>query len=403
MLFLEGHYKRRGETFLLHIERNLCSDCRLSESSKTMKFALVVPILLKLFLATDACTEIRVIAEDKTVIVGRSMEFIMDLSSHVVVEPKDYPHTAELPKTCFRSSPAITWTNSYKIAYIDAWNLPYATDGQNDAGLSVGALMFPVFAKYQVVPQDKCGSAISNSQFLSWILGNFATAEEVRMAWKKDSFPLVWGQSMNGFISELHWSITDKSGDGIVIEYTEQGPKLHENTIGVVTNSPPYDFHMLNLRNYVHLSKFAHDPLVLGETTFPPTGQGNGLLGVPGDLTPPSRLVRSAAMVHFADTAKKSDEAVNLAFHIMNTVDIPRGVAASHDHPDLPDYTSWVVVKDLTNKAMYFRSYEDLTIRVIHLDKVTPGKKLKLKFGNSIGGLVDVTGDLEDAQVHTEL
>ena len=108
MHFLEGHYKRRGETFLLHIERNLCSDCRLSESSKTMKFALVVPILLKLFLATDACTEIRVIAEDKTVIVGRSMEFIMDLSSHVVVEPKDYPHTAELPKTCSRSSPAIT-------------------------------------------------------------------------------------------------------------------------------------------------------------------------------------------------------------------------------------------------------------------------------------------------------
>ena len=388
---------------MLHIKRNPWSDCRLSEFSGTMNFALVVPILLELFLAIDACTEIRVTAEDKTVVVGRSMEFMIDLMSYIVVEPKDYPHTSELPKTCSRSSSAITWTNSYKIAYLDALSSPFSGDGQNDAGLSVGALLLRGFSKYQTVPKDKCGSAISNLEFTVWILGNFATTEEVRRAWRKDSFPLMWEQPLKGNTFELHWSITDKSGDGIIIEYTEQGPKLHENTIGVVTNSPPYDFHMLNLRNYVHLSKFAHDPLVLGETTFPPTGQGNGLLGVPGDLTPPSRLVRSAAMVHFADKTKKSDEAVNLAFHIMNTVDIPRGVAASHDHEDMADYTSWIVVKDLTNKAMYFRNYEDLTVRVIHLDKVTPGKKLKIKVGTPISGFVDVTGDLQDAQAHTEL
>ena len=388
---------------MLHIKRNPWSDCRLSEFSRTMNFALVVPILLELFLAIDACTEIRVTAEDKTVVVGRSMEFMIDLMSYIVVEPKDYPHTSELPKTCSRSSSAITWTNSYKIAYLDALSSPFSGDGQNDAGLSVGALLLRGFSKYQTVPKDKCGSAISNLEFTVWILGNFATTEEVRRAWRKDSFPLMWEQPLKGNTFELHWSITDKSGDGIIIEYTEQGPKLHENTIGVVTNSPPYDFHMLNLRNYVHLSKFAHDPLVLGETTFPPTGQGSGLLGVPGDFTPPSRLVRSAAMVHFADTAKRSDEAVNLALHIMNTVDIPRGVAASHDHEDMADYTSWIVVKDLTNKAMYFRNYEDLTVRVIHLDKVTPGKKLKIKVGTPIGGFVDVTGDLQDAQAHTEL
>ena len=388
---------------MLHIKRNPWSDCRLSEFSGTMNFALVVPILLELFLAIDACTEIRVTAEDKTVVVGRSMEFMIDVMSYIVVEPKDYPHTAELPKTCSRSSSAITWTNSYKIAYLDALSSPFSCDGQNDAGLSVGALLLHGFSKYQTVPKDKCGTAISNLEFTAWILGNFANTEEVRRAWRKDSFPLMWEQPLKENTFELHWSITDKSGDGIIIEYTEQGPKLHENTIGVVTNSPPYDFHMLNLRNYVHLSKFAHDPLVLGETTFPPTGQGSGLLGVPGDFTPPSRLVRSAAMVHFADTAKRSDEAVNLALHIMNTVDIPHGVAASHDHESMADYTSWIVVKDLTNKAMYYRSYEDLTIRVIHLDKVTPGKKLKIKVGTPIGGFVDVTGDLQDAQAHTEL
>ena len=87
----------------------------------------------------------------------------------------------------------------------------------------------------------------------------------------------------------------------------------------------------------------------------------------------------------------------------MNTVDIPIGVAASRDHEDRPDYTQWVVVKDLTNKAMYFRTYEDLTVRVIYLDKVVPGKMLKLKVGKPVGGFVDVTDELKPVYPHTEL
>ena len=136
-LYLKVTIKEEAKNFCHSSKKNLWSDCRLSEFSRTMKFALVVPILLELFLATHACTEIRVTAEDKTVVVGRSMEFMIDLVSHIVVEPKDYPHSAELPKTCSRSSSAMTWTNSYKIAYLDAWDSPVGADGQNDAGLSI--------------------------------------------------------------------------------------------------------------------------------------------------------------------------------------------------------------------------------------------------------------------------
>ena len=170
-----------------------------------------------------------------------------------------------------------------------------------------------------------------------------------------------------------------------------------------MTNSPPYDFHMLNIRNFIQISKYAHDPLVLGKDQFDATGQGSGLLGIPGDLTPPSRFVRAAAMVHFAAPVKTAEEAVNLAFHIMNTLDIPIGVAVNRDHEDMADYTEWVVVKDLTNNALYFRSYEDLTLRVIYLDKVVPGKMLKLKVGTPIGGFVDVTDELKPVDPRNEL
>lgn len=198
---------------------------------------------------------------------------------------------------------------------------------------------------------------------------------------------------------ELHYSINDATGDGIIIEFTKQGRKQYNNILGVVTNSPPYDFHIMNIRNYIQLSKFAHDPLVLGQMKFDAVGQGSGLLGVPGDFTPPSRFVRTAAMVHFADDVQTSKEAVILAFHILNTVDIPRGVATSR-YP-IPftktypyDYTLWTVVKDLSKKLLYFRDYNDLTIRVLRLADAEKGKRLKVKVGKSIGGFDDITDDL---------
>ena len=72
-----------------------------------------------------------------------------------------------------------------------------------------------------------------------------------------------------------------------------------------------------------------------------------------------------------------------MAVHILNTVDIPRGVSSE-------DYTKWIVAKDLTHKALYYRTYNDLTVRVIYLDKVQPqGKRLKLR------GFKDTTDELK--------
>ena len=80
-----------------------------------------------------------------------------------------------------------------------------------------------------------------------------------------------------------------------------------------------------------------------------------------------------------------------MAIHILNTVDIPRGVASE-------DCTNWIVAKDLTHKALYYRTYNDLTVRVIYLDKVQPqGKRLKL------GGSKDITDELKLLTVFFEL
>ena len=197
----------------------------------------------------------------------------------------------------------------------------------------------------------------------------------------------------------------DKTGESIIIEFTNQRRKIYENPLGVMTNSPPYDFHMPNICNYVQLSKYAHEGFVLGGSPFKPLGEGSGLLEMPGDLTPTSRLVRAATLADFATSVKTGAEAVNLAFHVLNSVDIPKGVACHEKQEHLADYTSWKVVKDLTNNALYYHDYNDLNIRVVYLDKVKTKKRLKIKVeAHEVRGFNDVTGDLTPTEAtDTEL
>ena len=98
--------------------------------------------------------------------------------------------------------------------------------------------------------------AISQLEFALWLLGNFVTVKKVREALKMESFPLVFDKKLLQYTFELHYFVIDKTGESIIIVFTDQGRKIHENRVGVMTNSPPYDFHMLNLRSYVQLSKY---------------------------------------------------------------------------------------------------------------------------------------------------
>ena len=90
------------------------------------------------------------------------MEFNLDLKSDLVVEPAGFIHQA-VPKLGCPVSSRMTWNNSYRIAYLDVLDLPFfASDGLNEAGLSVGSLLFPGFAKFQDIPIDRCDNSVSS-------------------------------------------------------------------------------------------------------------------------------------------------------------------------------------------------------------------------------------------------
>ncbi|MFU2207297.1 linear amide C-N hydrolase [Solidesulfovibrio sp. C21] len=71
------------------------------------------------------------------------------------------------------------------------------------------------------------------------------------------------------------------------------------------------------------------------------------------------------------------DEAVILAWNLINNFSIPVGVSGGQDAAGKTayDYTQWQAVYDLTRHRIYFRTYDNQNIRTVSLDKFLDGKK----------------------------
>lgn len=357
-------------------------------------------VLLLIFVQTTCfcCTEFRVIAKDKTVVIGRSMEWGQDLQTQVIVQPRGTERQSLAPD----GSLGLQWQSKYGIVYMDGYGLDKALDGMNEKGLSASLLFFPGFAEYQTVPLEKNAKALSHTLFVFWILDNFETVEQVRKALPEVR---VWGEPIDiplekNVVLPVHYGVYDATGKGIVIEYTKDGLKIFDNEIGVLTNSPTYDWHLINVRNYAGLTSAPGKGITIGSLTVPPIGLGIGLFGLPGDPTPPSRFIRTATALRLADTASNTQEAVNLTNHILNMVDITLGLVIKDTGTALvKDYTQWVVLKDLTNRDFYFRTYKNAILRKIDLKKLDfngQAKKHAYKVDDDVPSCIDITGKLKD-------
>jgi choloylglycine hydrolase len=196
-------------------------------------------------------------------------------------------------------------------------------------------------------------------------------------------------------VQPFHWIVYDKSGKSIVIEPLKGKLVVTDNPIGVLTNSPNFDWHMTNLRNYIALRPLDVPPVTFDGKTFQGFGLGSGMLGLPGDFTPPSRFVRAAV---FSGTAFKAPDAkagIFNGFHILNDFDIPYGVAREKaDGTVHADQTLFTVMRDPQNLQVYYKSYEDQTIRMVDLKRFDLDAKeiMRLPTAANSQPVVDMSG-----------
>src|SRR5262245_55150190 len=268
------------------------------------------------------CTGIRLTAADGTVVHARTLEFAIDLESMVLVVPRGYARTGTTPD----GKEGLKWKAKYACVGANGAGLPILFDGVNEQGLAAGLFYFPGTAGYMPYVAADAEKTIAQWEVGSWILENFATVDEVKANIGKIVVPSVVFKDW-GFAPEAHFVVHDAAGKSIVLEYVGGKLNIHDNPLGVMTNSPTFDWHMTNLRNYVNFSMTNRPPVELRGVTLQPFGQGTGMLGLPGDFTPPSRFVRAVAFSQSVLPSKAGGEAVLQAFHILNGFDIPKGSA----------------------------------------------------------------------------
>jgi choloylglycine hydrolase len=203
--------------------------------------------------------------------------------------------------------------------------------------------------------------------------------EEVKQAVKNVLVADQQVPTYPGLVLPLHFYICDAEGGTLAIEYVDGVCQVHENPLGVLTNAPPLKWQLANLSNYSHLSCFNPPPIHWEGWTIDNCGQGSGLLGLPGDPTPPSRFVRVAFFSHLATSPKTALETVRLGFHILNTFDIfpgmiqKRNLSSGEIRPS--DTTQWVLIHDRTNLRTYFRSAESMQVQMVDLKRIDFAKK----------------------------
>jgi choloylglycine hydrolase len=331
--------------------------------------AMIAAGALLLSSAADACTGIRLIAADGTVVHARTLEFAVDIHSDVIVSPRGFERTGLTPD----DKEGLTWKAKYASVGANGVGLPVIIDGLNEAGLAAGLFYFPTTAGYMAYEPADAAKTIAPWQLASWVLDNFASVAEVRAnIGSVVVAPTVLKQW--GFTPPVHMVVHDASGKSITVEYFGGALNVYDNPLGIITNSPGFDWQMTNLRNYVNFSLDNRPPVQLGPVKLEPFSQGSGMLGLPGDFTPPSRFVRAAAFSQSVLEPKTGEDAVLTAFHILNNFDIPKGSARDPEKDEhgniLADYTLWTSANDLKAKRFYFRTYEDSRIRMVDLMKM---------------------------------
>jgi len=286
------------------------------------------------------------------------MDFSYDIKPHLYIIPKNYE-----------------WDNSLTMEKIqDIYcfigigqeldgDLGFF-DGVNEVGFAAAALYFAGYAHYDTIQNLKDREQIASIDFLHYILGRCADIDDLRQLLKNLSIVGV-EDPVTQTVAPLHWMAVDRSGKCAVIEQTDRGLEVMTNPIGVMANSPDFQWHKTNLRNYMEASPYQSEVATWEDDRLTPFGQAGGTQTLPGGYTSPERFVRTAYLKSFIPTPQSRMEAIVSCFHVMESVTIPKGaVVTSRNSYDYTKYTAFI---NTATSEYFFKTYDNIQVGMASL------------------------------------
>ena len=242
-------------------------------------------------------------------------------------------------------------------------NYPLYYDAMNEKGLCIAGLNFVGNAHYQEKTQYKDNIAVY--ELIPWLLGQCASVSEVKDKLKKINITSrPFSDSLH--VAELHWLIADKT-EAITLESTKDGIFVYDNPVGVLTNNPPFPQQLFGLNNYMHLSPKPPENHFSKSLNLSPYSRGMGALGLPGDLSSPSRFVRAAFCKPNSVSGKSENADLSQFFHILETVSQIRGCCdVGNEDYEITQYTSCC---DAQNGIYYYTTYQNRQISGVNMHR----------------------------------
>ena len=287
---------------------------------------------------------------------GRNLDLEYSYHETVTITPRNYPFRFRRMGVLDKHFAMIG------MAYVNQ-DYPLYYEATNEKGLSMAGLNFPGNAVYQ--PEREGKDNVSPFEFIPWILGQCADLTAARVLLERINLAEIpFSEELP--LSTLHWIIADGEA-AITVEAMADGLHIYDNPVGILTNNPPFDFHMTNLCNYMALTREAPANTFGGALELTPYSRGMGSLGLPGDLSSASRFVKAAFTKLNSLSGQSESESISQFFHILGSVAQQRGcVHMGEGKYEITIYSSCCN----TDKGIYYyTTYENSQITGVDMHR----------------------------------
>lgn len=287
---------------------------------------------------------------------GRTLDYESSYGEEIVIMPRNFRLEFLSEGICEKHYAVIG------TAHI-AGGYPLFYDAVNEKGLCMAGLNFVGNAHYFKNKNGK--SNIAQYEFIPWILGKCTSTDEAKELISNINITdTPFSEHMP--VGQLHWIIADKNS-AITVESVSDGIKVYDNPLGVLTNNPPFDEQMFRLNDYMHLSSRQPKNTFSDKLKLKAYSRGMGAIGLPGDLSSQSRFVRVAFVKANSVSGKGETESVSQFFHILGSVDQPRGCCEVADGKyEITIYTSCC---NADKGIYYYTTYDNHRISAVDMRK----------------------------------
>ena len=176
------------------------------------------------------CTSFSIQTKEGHNFFGRNLDLAYNVNECPIILPRNYELEDKVTGNKTKAKRAIIGMGTM----ID--DHPSMVDAMNEDGLVCAGLNFEGFAHFEEKPVVG-KTNVTPYDFIYWVVSNHETIDEVKTALKNLELVDVPLNEKTP-VPTLHWMITDKTGESIVVEKTSEKLGVFDNPVGVMTNQP---------------------------------------------------------------------------------------------------------------------------------------------------------------------